>query len=110
MAITPKQLYQGKPTNTAASVLATTSGKKVVVTEMWLAENAAAANTVYIYHDADGTTYDTTTLVATIPLVANETQLWQDMKITLDNTSGNLAIKLGTTQQVTVTLYGYEIT
>lgn len=110
MALTPKQLYQGKPSGSAASVLATTSGKKMVVTELWISENAGATNTLYIYHDADGTTYDTTTLIATIPFTANETQLWQDLKIVLDNTSGNLAMKSGTASQLTVTAYGYEIT
>lgn len=110
MALTPKQLYQGKPTGSAASVLATTSGKKMVITSIWLAENAGAVNDVFLYHDADGTTYDATTFLGKWSLIANEAKIIDGINIVLDNTAGNFAIKLTTTVQVTVTLYGYEIT
>lgn len=110
MALAPKQLYQGKPTGTAASILVTTTGKKMVVTSIWLAENAGAVNDVFLYHDADGTTYDATTFLGKWPLAANEVKIIDGVSIALDSTSGNLACKLTTTLQVTVTLYGYEIT
>lgn len=110
MALTPKQLYQGKPTGTPASLLATTTGKKMVITSIWMAENAGAVNDVFLYHDADGTTYNTTTYLGKWSLVANETKIIDGVNIVLDNTAGNFAGNVTTNGQVTVTLYGYEIT
>ena len=110
MALTPKLLYQGRPTDTAASVLVPTSGITYVVTEIWAYENSGGTPTLTIYHHNAGTTFNTTTFIHALVFTANLPLRLTGLNIVLDNTSSNLGMKSSTTQQVTVTVYGYQIT
>lgn len=109
MAITYKQLYQGKPTDTATAVVSGETGKVKIITDVFRFENAGGTPTLTWYHDDDGTTYDGTTQIYSEAFTANEVKSPMSVRIAIA-AAGKFALKNSTTQQTTVTIYGLEIT
>lgn len=111
---TGKQLNQLRPGDTNAVSIYSPSAAEIV-TEIRLIHicNTTTSNATFrLFHDEDGTTYDETTA-----LIYDKTVLANDFfaigyeegeGIWLQNTSGNLAIRSGTSSALTFTIYGIE--
>jgi len=102
------QIAQSRPSNTTAvSAVSPTDGQIIQVTSVFLANTTSANATFRIFHDEDGTTYDeSTALFYDVTLDAN-TSLHIDLAdIWLRNSSGNLAVRVGTASAITFTFYG----
>ena len=72
-----------------------------------LANTTATAATVWVYHDDDGTTYDATTAIVpniTIPAYT----VIQIGPVYMNDSTGNLAFKQGTSGAITITLYSMQ--
>lgn len=108
-----KQLAQARPSGTATSVLYTPGTNKTAkVTAIFLCNTTAGAVVFSIYHDKDGSTFDeTTALYFAQSLAANTTLLIEfdsEFGIFMNDSVGNLGFKQGTSEAITVTVYGIE--
>lgn len=108
MAIEVKELYQGRPTNTATAVITGFTGGKRVITDIWRIENSAGTPTVTWYWVASGTTYDTTTKIYSEAFTANEVKAPMQTRIILEGTDQKFALGSSVTQQTTYTIFGYD--
>lgn len=105
-----KQLGQSRPSGTtAASIYSPASGIRAIVKTIFVANNTGSAATFRLFHDEDGTTYDeSTALDFDVSVSANSTTLLTDLNIGMINSSGNLAVRTGTGNALTFTVYGEE--
>ena len=73
--------------------------------------NTSGADATYrIFHDDNGTTYDeTTALFWDVTLTADSSDILE-MKVSMDDSSGNLAVRTDTANAITFTAYGVVIT
>jgi len=104
------QLGQSRPANTTAvSIYTLPSNTKTKVNSMSICNTSGSAATYRVFHDVNGTTYDqTTALFYDISLAADQSVEWEPANLWLNNTSGNIAVRTGTGNAVTFTLYGEE--
>ena len=111
MAIQEKQLGQLRPANTtAASLYSPAASTTAIIKTITVANNTGSAATYRIFMDDDGTTYDqSTALFYDISLAANSTDVL-DSFLAMNNSSGNLAVRVGTANAITFTAFGAEIT
>lgn len=105
-----KQLAQSAPSasGTDASILQCKTGQELLVTKILVANSTALAATFRIYHDVDGTTYSAATALYFDVSVAANTTTAIPGPIYLSNPSGNLAVRVGTANALTFTVYGIE--
>jgi len=108
-----KQIAQARPSGTATGVLYTPGTNKTAkVTAIFLANTTGTAAVFSIYHDKDGSTFDeTTALYFAQSLAANTTLLIQfssEFGIFMNDSAGNMGFRQGTSEAITVTLYGIE--
>lgn len=109
--IQEKQLGQVRNTTggTAESLYSPGSGVTAIIKQICVSNQTGSADTFSIYVDDDGTTYDEeTSLFKDVAIAANDTVLincW----IAMDNDAGNLAVEAATTDAVTFTAFGIEI-
>lgn len=101
---------QNGTSNVAVSLYSPAEGTKADVETINIASVTSAATTFSLYHDADGTTYSTTTALAyKTPISGYEHILIEfDNLLYMDNALGNIAIEGSTTACITVTAYGKE--
>lgn len=109
MDITGKQLAQSQPSGTSAVSVLNPSIPTVVKTIFVC--NVDSTNTYYfsIYHDDNGTTYDSTTAL----FYSEQIQPNSTVEITTYipvSTSGNVAVQTDTASKITFTFYGAEFT
>ena len=106
-----KQLGQLRPANsTAASLYSPGTSTEAVIQSLIVCNQTSSAATYRIFVDDDGTTYDeTTALFYDISLAANSTDTIE-IKIAMNNSSGNLAVRTGTNNAITFTAFGEEFT
>lgn len=111
MAHTVKQLGQLRPANTtAASLYSPGASTQTIVDNIIICNTSGAPVTYRLFVDDDGTTYDATTALAwDIALAANSTDVFE-IKITMNNTNGNLAVRTNTANGITFTANGQEFT
>lgn len=111
MSIQEKQLGQLRPADTnAASIYSPATGVTWVAKSIVVCNTTGSAATFYLYHDEDGTTYsEATALFWNVSVAAAESKTYTFL-VTGSNSSGNLAVKSGTADALTFTLYGAEIT
>ena len=108
-----RQLAQARPSGTsAASIYTPGTNKTAKVTLIVLCNTTGSAATFSIYHDTDGTTYsEATALYFEQSLAANTTLLVPldiEATIFMNDGTGNIGFKQGTSEAITVTLYGIE--
>lgn len=109
--IQEKQLGQVRNTTggTAESLYSPGSGVTAIIKQIAVCNQTGSADTFSIYVDDDGTTYDEeTALFKDVAIGANDTVLincW----VAMDNASGNIAVEAATTDAVTFTAFGIEI-
>lgn len=103
------QLAQITPSNTSATTLvAVANTERLVVTSIIAANVTATDTTVSIFHDVDGTTYNSSTaLFYQVSLPANTT-LEISSPIPVLSSAGGLGVQSGTGNAVTFTAYGLK--
>jgi hypothetical protein len=108
-----RQLGQTTPANTNAVSIYTPGDRKTArVTLIVVTNTTGGALSFRLFHDEDGTTYDTTTALyydKNVP--ANDSVVLQfntDQAIFMNNSSGNLAIRSSSANNLTFTVYGFE--
>lgn len=106
-----KQLGQLRPANTtAASLYSPGASTEAVIQTIIVCNTSGAAATYRIFVDDDGTTYDqTTALYYDIPLAADATDNIE-VKIAMNDTNGNLAVRTSVNNAITFTAFGEEFT
>lgn len=111
MAMQEQQLGQLRPANTsAASLYSPGSSETAIVYSIVVCNTSGADATYRIFHDDNGTTYDeTTALFWDVTLTADSSDILE-MKVSMDDSSGNLAVRTDTANAITFTAYGVVIT
>ena len=111
MATVLKQLGQLTPANTtAASLYSPAASTETLVKSIVICNTSSGAVTYRVFHDDDGTTYNTTTaLYYDVSLAAN-TSIVLEFNLVMDDSTGNLAIRTSVADDLTFTCYGAEIT
>ena len=110
MAWTSGQLAQSAVTTTPTSVLSPDAGQELIIAAIRVVNYSAAGRWLKVYHDEDGTTYDTTTIIlpqVTIPAYSVYALTKDDGgPIIMGNVAGNLAVEAEANSALTVTVYG----
>lgn len=110
MAFQEKQLGQLAPADTnAASIYSPTSGT-TIVKSIIIANVTVTAATFRIFLDDDGTTYAVGTALFYDVAIDAKSTIQLDGFYPMNNTSGNLAVRSGTADALTFTVFGAEIT
>lgn len=110
MAMQEKQLGQLRPsTTTPTSIYNPPASTTGVVRTIHIVNPAAGNRTYKIYHDADGTTYDATTIIHQGSISGNSS-LEINTFIAASNSAGNIAVETSSGTTLNFTLYGAEIT
>ena len=104
-----RQLAQAQPSvTTVASLYTPGDGVQCVVKRVIICNTSAAMAAWGLFHDDDGTTYDTSTqLFKDQSLAASESVIIED-ELYVDS-SGNIAVETDTTAALTFTLFGEEV-
>jgi len=111
MSTTLKQLAQSRPSDTnAVSIYSPGADTESIIKSIVVCNTTGLAVTYRIFHDDDGTTYDeSTALFFDVSLAANSTDTLE-LNLTMNDSSGNIAVRTGTANGLTFTVYGAEIT
>ena len=109
MPHTIKQLGQLAPVNTtAASIYSPPATTEVVVHNIIICNTTGVDTTYRLFVDDDGTTYDATTALAFDAVcLANDTVIFE-VKLTMNNVLGNIAVRTGIANALTFTVNGEE--
>ena len=104
------QLGQSRPANTTAvSIYTLPANVSTKVTMITIANTSGSDDDFRIFHDVNGTTYDETTAIFYDTDIPADTVVeWEPEDLWLDNTSGNIAVRTGTGNAITFTMYGEE--
>jgi hypothetical protein len=106
------QLGQSTPANTtAASLVAGAAGVVKVITEVHVVNITASPAKFRLFHDNDGTTYDTTTTVIGYDVQVDPgfSFVLSGLNLAIANSAGNFAVRTDTNSAFTFTAYGYSI-
>jgi len=108
---TIKQLGQLRPANTtAASLYSPAASTQTNIYTVVVCNTSVSSAKYRIFHDDNGTTYDeTTALFWDISLSADSTDT-VEIKISMNDSTGNLAVRTDTADALTFTAYGLEVT
>lgn len=113
MAHNLKRLGQARPSvaDTATSLFSPASaGDEMVSHTLVICNTTSSKATFTIYEDSDGAVYDDNSLLFNAqPIEANET-IVLEIKITLNNTAGNVAVESDTANALNFIAYGEEFT
>ena len=112
MVNTYKQLGQLRPANTtAASLYSPAASTETIVKSIVVCNTSGTDATCRVFVDDDGTTYDeTTALLWDVTVTANAASLTIEVNITMNDSTGNLAVRTGTADALTFTAFGMEQT
>ena len=102
-----KQIAQSRPSATTAATLVQESRPWSVDTIVVTNTGAGSAN-VRVFHDADGTTHDTSTaLIYDVPVAVGEVYMIEfDKPVRNVNRSGSLGLQVSVADTLTVTVFG----
>ena len=106
----PKVLAQLRPADTnAASLYSPPNNATVELTKLVICNQTGSSVTFRVFLDDDGTTYDqNTAMFYDQPLSANLTWIEDLEGWGMNKTAGNLAVRSGTNDALTFTLFGKE--
>lgn len=112
MAIVGSQLGQLRPANTtAASVYSPAAATETQITTVVVCNTSGAAATFRIFQDDNGTTYDeTTALYWDVTIAANDSVTFTDLKLFMNDSTGNLGVRTSVADALTFTVSGLEKT
>ena len=101
------QLAQARPANTTeVSIYSPSKVDRYIVTHIVICNTTSSSATFRLFHDEDGTTYDETTALLWDISLAGNTSMTFGCDIYLNSPSANLAVKSGTGNALTYTVYG----
>ncbi len=106
----PKVLAQLRPADTnAASLYSPPDNRAVELTKLVICNTTGSAATFRVFLDDNGTTYDQTTALIYDPEIGGNLTWEQDLEgWGMVDTTGNLAVRTGTADALTFTLFGKE--
>jgi len=106
---TIKQLGQLRPANTtAASAYSPASSTQTIIHNVIVCNVTGSSVKYRLFVDSNGTTYDETTAISwDIDLAANSTDM-VEVKICMDDSTGNLAVRTDTANAINFTVNGEE--
>ena len=106
-----KNLGQLRPANTnAASLYATPAATTTIITSLTICNTTAAPALYRIFHDDNGSTYDETTALAyDSQCDAYGTVIINKPGWSMNDNSGNLAVRSSVASALTFTAYGVQI-
>ncbi len=110
--IAEKQLGQVRNTlgGTAESAYSPAAATTAIIKSIVVCEQSGNADSFSIYLDDDGVVYtEVTALFKDVAIAANETIIL-NVYWPMDLAAGNLAVEAATTDRVTFTIFGLEIT
>ena len=108
MAIAEKQIAQVVLTTSSATIV-TASSETLIIKQIRAVETSGAAVDFTIYHDDDGTTYSTGTMIQpAVELPANG--VMTDNGFIAVSNGGSIGAKASANTAITLTLYGASIT
>lgn len=109
MSALPKILGQLRPADTnAASIYSPAAGTIGIISTIIVCNTTGSTAAYSIFLDDDGTTYDeSTALYFGVNLAANTSDKIQTY-IPMDDSSGNIAVKTGTSSALTFSVFGTE--
>lgn len=115
MAQIGKMLGQARPANTTAvSIYSPTTGVTANIQHIVICNTTGTAATFRIFHDDDGTTYDQTTALYYDKNIngAETLRIYPlgGLGFCMNNPDGNMAVRTGTNNALTFTVYGQENT
>lgn len=110
MTNTYKQLGQLRPsTTTEESIYSPNQGVQTIVKSIIITNTSGVPASAYLYIDDDGATYnETTAILWNVTIPANDIPLSFEVCMCMNNSSGNLAVKTGTANALTFTVFGME--
>lgn len=101
------QLAQSRPSDTnAVSVYSPDRGEVVNIKEIIVCNTTGSAATYRIFHDEDGTTYDQSTALFYDVSLDGNTSTILELDEWMRDSSGNLAVAVGTGSAITFTVSG----
>jgi hypothetical protein len=110
MALQEKQLGQLRPADTTVASIYSPPASTTAIIRTIIICNTGAANANYrIFIDDDGSTYDTSTAIFYDAGVAKNTTDIIEIHGAMNNSSGNLAVRTDTPNDITFTVFGMEI-
>ena len=108
--VTEKQLGQLRPANTtAASLYSPPASTTALLTVLSIANTTADEAKFRLFIDDDGTTYDETTAIAWDVRILAETFRHIKLGHSMNDSSGNFAVRTDTNSALTFTLSGEEV-
>ena len=111
MATTLKQLGQLTPANTtAASLYSPGASTQTLIKSIVVCNTGNTANKYRIFHDDNGTTYDESTALFWDIQLNKESSDILELNIAMNDSTGNLAVRTDSANDLTFTCYGAEIT
>lgn len=109
--IREKQFGQSRPANTnAVSIYSPASNVTAIIRSIVICNTTALAATYRLFVDDDGTTYDETTAIVFDTSLAANTSTVMDVYWPMANAAGNIAVRTGTLNAITFTVFGDEVT
>ena len=110
MTIQEKQLGQVRPTNTTAlSLYSPGAGVTAIIKTIFITNTSTSTVKFRIFADDDGTTFDeTTALFWDVPILAEST-VELDSFLAMNNSAGNLAVRVDSPSTLTFTAFGAEV-
>lgn len=107
MPHTVQQLGQLRPANTtAASVFSPGANTEAIVHNIVICNTSGASAKYRLFIDDNGTTYNETTALAwDVTLPADTTDIFE-VKLTMNDATGNLAVRTDTNDALTFTVSG----
>jgi hypothetical protein len=105
-----KQLGQARPSDTTAtSLYSPAANVTAIIKSIYICNTTASSADFRVFVDDDGTTYDeSTALFWDVSLAAN-TSMELDTFISMNNSSGNIAVRTDTANALTFTAFGAEV-
>lgn len=110
MAITEKQLAQASATTSPTSIFSPPSGTRIIIKTILVANNTGGTVTFSIFHDDDGTTYSSATVLFASNALAARTTREINTFITSNTSSANFAVAASVASSITFSFYGAELT
>lgn len=106
-----KQLGQARPADTnAVSIYSPSSNVTAIIKHVVICNSTVLAATYRLFLDVDGTTYSEVTAHSFDVSLAANTSSFLEVYWIIHNQAGNIAVRSGTANALTFSVYGEEIT
>lgn len=94
---------------TAGSLYSPATGEQVYLTRIWIANTDTGVQQYSLYFDNDGTSYTTSTAIASLVTLDAGAGEYVDINIPMKNSAGNFGVKSSKGSAFTFTLFGIKL-